>query len=165
MRGGCACAGRRGAGLASPAGGAPGSGVMMLTAGIEADDGKSILGRPGAVFGAAPGVITPELSVGSLSGDVTGAAPIVAGPKPATAGVWETGGFGCGATEGCVPANTGDPEDDALTATPPGFQASEWRLTWPSKVRNRMFDMMRAFSRTNLRSGHSVSAQPRVIST
>ena len=97
MRGAWACAGRRGGGggLASPAGGAPGSGVMMLTAGIEAEDGKSIFGRPGAVFGVKPGVITPELSVGSLSGDAADPAPIVAGPKPATAG------FDCGATEDC----------------------------------------------------------------
>ena len=164
MRGGWACAGRLGVALASPAGGAPGSGVMILTAGIEADDGKSILGRPGAVFGGEAGVITPELSVGSLCGYAPEPVPI-AGPTPATAGVWETGGFGCNATEGCVPANADDPEDDALTATPPGFQACAWTPTWASKVRDRMFDMMRALSRTNLRSGQSVSAQPRVIST
>jgi len=74
---------------------------MMLTAGIEADDGKSNLGRPCAVFGAEPGagvdpgVITPELSVGSLIGGAMAAAPIVAGGPAPTEGGWFMAIGGC----------------------------------------------------------------------
>ena len=65
---------------------------MMLTAGIEADDGKSYLGRPPAGLGPAgcAGVITPELSVGSFVAG-TAPAPIVT----AAAGGWFKANGGC----------------------------------------------------------------------
>ena len=74
---------------------------MMLTAGIEADDGKSSLGRPCTEeFDASgcAGAITPELSVGSLAGGGTDAAPIVAEGPAARDGAC---GFDSGAIGGC----------------------------------------------------------------
>ena len=142
MRCAGARAGRFAAGFASAAVGVPGSGAMMLTAGIEDADGKSYFGWPGvepAVWASGcAGAVMPEASVGSLvcggaagacgaaasAGDC-GAIGLACGNGTAPAGGWFDAIGGCWITicgcdgDGCPPVPA------ALTATAPGFQASE----------------------------------------
>src|SRR5438067_1388138 len=114
----------------------------MLTAGIEDDDGKSYFGwpsvAPAAWASGCAGAVVPEASVGS---EPCGGA---AGACGAVASVGDCGatGLDCGkgaapfcgwliATGACWITICGCDDEDcapdpaALTATAPGFQASE----------------------------------------
>ena len=102
---------------------------MMLTAGIEADDGKSY--RPPA--GGSAGAGAPDVAGGSGVGGaaaIAGACGMNGGGCVTAADGWVVTSGACGTTTfACgVPAGADEPAS-VLTVTPPGFQASACTLT------------------------------------